>query len=175
VKKRTLELELRSRTRLDADVGELVASRGLNEAQNACVDVVHTKIHMLRTTLQLDSGKRPLEIARDVDGIFSVVAKHHRFAESYSQYIRRDNFKNDRSLPEVYILWGPPGSGTTRWMDDTYGTDGWTRVPDKTGRWFNNCDCDVVLFDDVKVNQIPSITRFLELTDRYPLGETTIE
>ncbi len=53
MKKRTLELELRSRTRLDADVGELVASRGLNEAQNACVDVVHTKMHMLRTTLEV--------------------------------------------------------------------------------------------------------------------------
>lgn len=141
--------------------GQLI-EHGQRPRQGERTDLTELKV-------QLDAGKRPLEIARDVDGMFGVVAKHHRFAESYTSYIRRDKLKNDRTLPEVYIRWGPPGSGKTRWMDDTYGTDGWTRVPDKTGRWFNNCDCDVVLFDDVKANQIPSVTRLLELTDRYPL------
>jgi hypothetical protein len=28
---------------------------------------------------------------------------------------------------------------------------------------------DVILFDDVKINEIPSITRLIVLTDRYPI------
>ena len=42
----------------------------------------------------------------------------------------------------------------------------WTRVPDNTGRWFDNCDCDVVLFDDVEINEILPM---LKLTKSYRL------
>ena len=62
-----------------------------------------------------------------------------------------------------------PGTGKTRWMDDNYGTRGWYRAPDNTGKWFDHCDRDVILFDDVKAHKIPSITQALHLTDRYPL------
>ena len=118
---------------------------------------------------QLDAGKRPMEIADEVDGMFAVVARTERFADNYFEYKRGLSIKHDRSLPEVYIRWGPPGSGKTRWMDDTYGTGGWTRHPDNTCKWNDGCDCDVILFDDVKVNEIPSIARILVLTDRYPV------
>jgi hypothetical protein len=118
--------------------------------------------------VQLDAGKRPLEIADEVDGMFGVVARTHRFAESYYQYKRQQRVQNDRTAPEVFIRWGPPGSGKTRWMDDTYGTSGWTRAPDNSGKCYDGCDCDVILFDDVKANQIPSITEVLKLTDRTP-------
>jgi hypothetical protein len=40
VKKRTLELELRSRAILGSDISELVACRGLNDVEDASVDVV---------------------------------------------------------------------------------------------------------------------------------------
>jgi hypothetical protein len=36
--------------------------------------------------VQLDSVNRPMEIADEVDGMFGVVARTHRFAESYFQY-----------------------------------------------------------------------------------------
>ena len=56
-KKRTMGLELRSRTRLGPNIYELVACRGLNEAWNASVDVVAheapAKVHMLRTVLEV--------------------------------------------------------------------------------------------------------------------------
>jgi hypothetical protein len=86
----------------------------------------------------------------------------------YSDYKRRKLLQNDRNIPEVYIRWGPPGSGKTRWLDDHYGSD-WSRAPDNSGHWFDNCDCDVVLFDDVKINEIPPIGKILQLTDRYPI------
>jgi hypothetical protein len=74
-----------------------------------------------------------------------------------------------RTVPEVHIRWGPPGSGKTRWMDDTYGAGNWIRAPDNTGKWFDGCDCDIILFDDVKVNEVPPIAQVLGLTDRYPV------
>ncbi len=38
--------------------------------------------------VQLDAGKRPLEIADEVDGMFGVIARTHKFAETYFQYKR---------------------------------------------------------------------------------------
>jgi len=119
--------------------------------------------------VQLDSGKRPMEIADEVDGMFGVVARHERFSENYFEYKRRKVVQHDRAVPKVYIRWGPPGTGKTRWMDDTYGKSGWTRHPDNSTKWNDHCDCDVILFDDVKVNEIASIARLLVLTDRYPV------
>jgi hypothetical protein len=117
----------------------------------------------------LDSGKSPMEIGDEVEGMFSVVARTERFSENYFEYKRRKVVQHDRTLPKVYIVWGPPGSGKTRWMDDTYGKSGWTRHPDNTTKWNDNCDSDVILFDDVKVDEIAPIARFLVLTDHYPV------
>jgi predicted ATPase len=101
--------------------------------------------------------------------MFGVVARVDRFAENYSEYKRLKRLENDWSLPEVYIHWGPPGSGKTKWMDDNYGKTGWTRHPDNTTKWNDDCDCDVILFDYIKVNEIASIVRLIVLTDRNPL------
>lgn len=139
----------------------LLIQHGLPPRQGERTDLQELKV-------QLDSGKRPMEIADEVDGMFGVVARTHRFAETYFQYKRQRRLQDDRTPPEVYIRWGPPGSGKTRWMDDTYGTSGWTRAPDNTGKWYDGCDRDVILFDDVKANQVPSITEVLKLTDRTP-------
>ena len=141
--------------------GQLI-QHGLHPRQGERTDLQELKV-------QLDVGKRPLEIADKVDGMFGVVARTHRFTESYFQYKRRKRLQDDRSVPEVHIRWGPPGTLKTRWMDDTYGSNGWKRAPDNTGKWFDGCDCDVILFDDVKDNQVPSITEILRLTDRYPI------
>ncbi len=56
-KKRTLELELRSRASLGSDISELVACRGLNEVEDASVDVVAheapAKVHVLGSALEV--------------------------------------------------------------------------------------------------------------------------
>ena len=116
----------------------------------------------------LDEGKRPMEIADEYEEHFSTVMKFSKGMSEYSDYKRRKLLQNDRSQPEVYIRWGPPGTGKTRWVDDNYGTN-WSRVPDNKGQWFDHCDSDVVLFDDVKINEVPPIGKILQLTDRYPI------
>jgi hypothetical protein len=83
--------------------------------------------------VQLDVGKRPLEIADEVNGMFGVVARTHRFTESYFQYKRAKTLAHDRTVPDVYVRIGPPGTGKTRWMDDTYGIGNWVTVPDNNG------------------------------------------
>jgi hypothetical protein len=140
--------------------GQLI-EHGVRPRQGERSDLQELKV-------QLDAGRSHMEIADQVEGMFAVVARNERFAENYSGYKRRMLLKDDRSLPEVHIRWGPPGSGKTRWMDDTYGTSGWTRHPDNTTKWNDGCDCDVILFDDVKANEIASIARLIVLTDRYP-------
>jgi hypothetical protein len=141
--------------------GQLI-EHGVRPRQGERTDINQLKV-------LLDAGRQPLDIAENEPEMFAVVARTERFAENYSQYKRQKLVQHDRSLPEVFIRWGPPGSGKTRWMDDTYGTGGWTRHPDNTCKWNDGCDCDVILFDDVKANEIPQITRILALTDRYPL------
>ena len=43
-------------------------------------------------------------------------------------------------------------------------------MPDNTGKWFDGCQhSDIVLFDDVEIDQIPPISQFLRLTDRYAI------
>ena len=64
---------------------------------------------------------------------------------------------------------GPPGTGKTRWMDDTHGIGNWITVPDNNGHWFDGDDHDVILFDDVEAGAIPSPSLFKRLTDRYPI------
>jgi hypothetical protein len=132
--------DFKSNTTYCSKEGQLI-EHGQPPRQGERTDIQELKV-------QFDAGKRPLEIADEVDGMFGVVARTHRFAESYFQYKRQKRLADDRTVPEVNIRWGPPGT---------------------TGKWFDGCDCDVILFDDVKVNEIPPITQILGLTDRYPI------
>ena len=76
-------------------------------------DINTLKVH-------LDAGKRPLPVPDEEDGMFSVVARHHRFAETYYQYKRQKTKGHDHTAPEVYVRIGPPGTGKTKRMDDTW-------------------------------------------------------
>lgn len=141
-------------------VGKLI-EMGTRPAQGTRNDLIAVK-------RLLDEGKKPMEIADEHEEHFGAVMKYSRSMNEYSEYKRRRLLQNDRTVPEVFIRWGPPGSGKTRWLDDNYGTN-WSRAPDNAGHWFDNCDSDVVLFDDVKINEIPPIGKILQLTDRYPI------
>jgi len=141
--------------------GQLI-EHGKRPRQGERTDLTEMKV-------QIDAGKRPLEIADEVDGMFGVVARHHKFAETYFQYKRAKTLAHDRTAPEVYVRIGPPGTGKTKWMDDTYGIGNWVTAPDNNGQWFDNCDHDVILFDDVEAGAIPTTSQFKRLTDRYPI------
>ena len=52
--------------------------------------------------------------------MFGTVDRTHRFTESYFQYKRTKKLTHDRTVPEVFVRIGPPGTGKTKRMDDTY-------------------------------------------------------
>lgn len=117
----------------------------------------------------IDIGKRPMEIVDEYDQHIGTVFKFQRCWNEYSDYKRQKILQNDRTKPQVYIRWGDPGTGKTRWLDDTFGFDGWRFAPDNNGNWFDGTDeRDVVCFDDVKINEIPPIGKLLKLTHEYP-------
>jgi hypothetical protein len=45
--------------------------------------------------VQLDAGKKAMEIAHEADGMFGIVARTQRFSETYQEYIRRKRLEND--------------------------------------------------------------------------------
>jgi len=120
---------------------------------------------------RLDAGVRTLELAEEED-YFPHVARHSRFFKEYEEHMRAKLLRMDRTMPEVIFRIGTSGAGKTRWMDDTFGLDGWRFVPVPRGEdwWFDHCDeRDVVLFDEVHAGYVPPIGLFKQLTDRYPL------
>ena len=118
---------------------------------------------------QIDNGVAVLEIADKDPELFQTYCQYRNGLKEYASYKRRKMVQLNRDVPDVYVRIGPPGTGKTKWLDDTFGLDGWITAPDNTGHWFDGCDCDVILFDDVEIGSIPSLSLFKLLTDRYPL------
>ena len=46
----------------------------------------------------------------------------------------------------MFVRIGPPGTGKTRWMDETYGIGKWVTTQDNNGHWFDGCDHDAIVF-----------------------------
>lgn len=120
---------------------------------------------------KLDAGVAPLDLAED-DEYFGVVAKHHKFAETYFEHKRGKVLKTDRTEPNVYVLVGPTGCGKTSWCDKEFGPGNWAKLPAPNGGvWWWTPECcrsDAVVIDDVNSEKIPQIGTLLEWTDRYP-------
>lgn len=75
----------------------------------------------------------------------------------------------------VFLRWGPPGSGKTRWAYETYGSASIYPVVDSGTRfWWTGYDPRVhtcALFDDIDGTH--SLNQLLRWLDRYPVqGET---
>lgn len=82
----------------------------------------------------------------------------------------------ERTEPvRVFLRWGPPGSGKTRWAYETFGGDCVYSVVDSgTKFWWDGYEPGrhkCVLFDDIDGTH--SLNQFLRWLDRYPVcGET---
>ncbi|ALY05856.1 replication-associated protein [Ctenophore-associated circular virus 1] len=112
-------------------------------------------------------GTTTYDVAED-EAYFGVVARHNTFASGYLRHKRAKILNGDRTMPKVYVRIGPPGTGKTRWLDRKFGVGGYVIAPDNTGKWFDGCDHDVILFDDVEIDQVPPLSLWKRLCDRYP-------
>ena len=126
-----------------------------------------SKTTVLEVKRRLDNGEHHLDIAEDPE-CFNTVRQSSRFFNEYSQHVRHKRMCLDRVAPKVYIRYGPTGTGKTTWLDERFGLTGWAFAPSNSGQWFDGCDCDVVLFDDVEASSFLSVSQFLKLTDRFP-------
>jgi len=85
-----------------------------------------SRTDLLDVKLLLDEGIQPMQTANERPAHFATVMRYERSFEQYFGYKRRGKMQNDRAMPEVIIRWGPPGTGETRWLDNTFGLYGWT-------------------------------------------------
>lgn len=116
-------------------------------------------------TERITKGERVEDIALDQPNTY---VQYRNGLVAYENIVRAKKERQDRAMPKVYIRVGEAGSGKTRWLDEQFGLDGWRFVPDNTGKWFDGCDArDVICFDDVEINQVPSLSLFKRVTDRY--------
>jgi len=115
---------------------------------------------------KIDLGENPLDIAEE-EPHFGTYVKYHAGLEKYAHHKQYKRVKGDHSEPDVYIRYGEPGSGKTRWAYEH--DSNLYAVPDLTGKWFGSYNGQsTVLFDDVENGQVPSLAFFKNLTDRYP-------
>jgi len=123
------------------------------------------KTTMLDVKRRLDDGEHHMDIAEDPE-CFNAVRQSSRFFKEYENHVRAKKARTNRDMPLVYIRYGPSGTGKTRWLDEQFGLTGWRCITTNNGQWFDGCDCDVILFDDIESTSCLPISQFLKLTDR---------
>jgi len=91
--------------------------------------------------------------------------KHYRAIDRIRERIV---YKKRRTPPEVYIIYGPPGSGKTRTVYDKYDVDDiYEPYFNGTKYWFDNYTQQKVLLINEFEGQM-QYTELLKLIDRYP-------
>ena len=108
----------------------------------------------------LSNGGSMQEVAVTLPSVF---VKFHRGLREYQLITQtRRNWKT-----EVYWLWGPTGSGKSRWA--------WESFPDAymkqstTKWWCGYVDQDTCIIDDFRPTKELQFNFILNLFDRYPL------
>lgn len=122
---------------------------------------------LVKELIDADPSISVFQIYEDTQNIACV--HHKKFFEEYREHKRQKSIKDDRTAPEVYFIYGKPGSGKTRFVYD--------KEPDvfkcPSLQWFNGyTGQDAVLIDNL---EIPIINKafFLQLIDRYPMQVPT--
>lgn len=88
-----------------------------------------------------------------------------RYERSFKKYRGRTIKRNSSITPEIYVLWGPTGTGKSRFPrmvdPDLFS------VPDVKLKWWDGYEGDeVIIFDDFDGKEV-QIADFLRMTDRY--------
>ena len=143
--------------------GQLIEC-GEAPAQGRRVDLISVK-------RRIDEGETVDDIEDD-ENFFGTIVKHRKFFEQYERKKRRKVMKDDFTAIEVYIRYGLPGTGKTAaaydYANEHYGGSIY-RLPTNSGTNFGSYNGEsVVLFDDVKAGEVPSVSILKKLTDRYP-------
>lgn len=126
----------------------------------------------VKTTLisykrKIDQGEKTEEVAESED-YFPTYIQYRNGLRAYEHHMTGKRMKGNHDLPEVYIRYGAAGTGKSRHVYDSY-PDVYT-MPDNTAKWFGSYNGQpTVLFDDVEINDIPTIGWFKRITDRYPI------
>lgn len=111
----------------------------------------------------ISAGLRPEEVVKEVGMKAAVVFKH---LQTYAACLvsRPPGW----SGPNVYVRWGAPGTGKTRWAYDNYKTV--HKIPYNSPIWWDGyCNQDIVVFDDWDLVGDRNIYyNILNWTDRYP-------
>ena len=63
----------------------------------------------------IDEGLQPLEVAERGVPQLQTYCQYRAGFEAYFEYIRSKKIRQDRSVPEVHVLIGDPGTGKTRY------------------------------------------------------------
>ena len=137
---------------------------GERPAQGRRVDLISVK-------RRIDDGET-VDAIEDDENFFGVIVKHRKFFEQYERKKRRITHKGNHEPIEVYIRHGLPGTGKTRavyeFANEHYGGSIY-RMPSNTGTNYGSYNGElVVLFDDFKINEVPSVSVLKKITERYP-------
>lgn len=164
------------RAHLEPMAGSLLHNDSYCSKQDKLIEIGERPMQGRRSDIigfkrKIDAGETPVQIAEE-EPHFGAYVKYHAGLEKYAHHVQGKRIKSDRTMPKVYIRYGESGTGKTKWLDDTFGTTGWARMPNPTGNWWITptvSSADTVLIDDVGPSKIPKVEEFLEWTDRYPL------
>lgn len=116
--------------------------------------------------------KRPIHHHGYVDAAAApLVVQYTRGLKEFRDYCCMQELRNEGyRKKEVYILVGSPEIGKSRYVTDLHGFHDVYIMPESNGTFFGSyCGQPVILWNDVVPGDFMSITKFLNITDGYPI------
>lgn len=122
-------------------------------------------IGLKRKLDDIKEGESVYDIAKE-EPMFEMVAKYSRFSKEYVNHHRLQKLKSDFTAPEVVYIWGPPGVGKDKYVDEHY--PGSYDVPADDGyKWRNGYNLDpIVVYRNISPSAIKNPNQFLKELDR---------